>query len=72
MLIVLSVSSLLAQQSEGVDLATMQGWDIVVSADAIPSEKYAAEEFQNFFAEACGVRLPIVTSTFYSSSPSID
>ena len=53
MLIVLNVSSLLAQQSEGVDLATMQGWDIVVSADAIPSEKYAAEEFQNFFAEDC-------------------
>ena len=62
MLIMINVSSILAQQSEGVNLAAMQGWDIVVSADAIPSEKYAAEEFQEFFAEASGIRLSIVTS----------
>ncbi|MBN1342799.1 MAG: DUF4838 domain-containing protein [Phycisphaerae bacterium] len=45
---------------QGVDLAAMQGWDIVVAQDAIPSEVYAAEEFQRMFAEASGVKLPIV------------
>jgi hypothetical protein len=39
----------------------MQGWDIVLSPDAIASEKYAAEEFQQFFAQASGVKLPITT-----------
>ena len=57
----LYMTPLQAQQSKGVDLAAMQGWDIVVSTDAIPSEKYAAEEFQEFFAEASGIRLSIVS-----------
>ena len=34
-----------AKSPEGVDLARLNGWDIVVAVDAIPSEKYAAEEF---------------------------
>jgi hypothetical protein len=34
---------------------------IVVPADAIPSEGYAAEELQKFFEEATGIRLPITT-----------
>jgi len=46
----------------GVDLARMDGWDIVVSAQAPPSELYAAEELQQFLAEATGTKLPIVNN----------
>ena len=49
-----------ANTSAGVDLAQLKGWDIVVADDAIASEKYAAEEFQEFFKQATGVKLPIV------------
>lgn len=51
----------LAQQG-GVDLAKLAGWDIVIADDAIPSEVYAAEEFQSFLAQASGIQLPIVTA----------
>ena len=44
----------------GVDLAQLNGWNIVVADDAIPSEIYAAEEFQKFFRQASGLKLPIV------------
>jgi len=44
----------------GVDLADMAGWDIVLGADAIASEAYAAAEFQKHFAAAAGITLPIV------------
>jgi len=47
----------------GVDLAKLQGWDIVVAKDAIESEKYAAKEFQGFFEQASGLQLPIVHDT---------
>ena len=56
------VSTLSAQFPEGVNLARLQGWDIVVAEDAIPSEKYAAEEFQTLFSTAGGPKLPIVTT----------
>jgi hypothetical protein len=46
-----------------VDLAQLQGWDIIVSPDASPSELYAAREFQTFFNEAAGVELPISNQT---------
>ena len=49
-----------AQTPEGVDLAQLDGWDIVISDDAIASEVYAAEEFQEFFSQASGLKLPIV------------
>lgn len=39
----------------GVDLAGPNGWDMVVAADALPSEIYAAEEFQSIFARATGI-----------------
>ena len=48
---------------QGVDLAALEGWDIVVAEDAIPSEVYAAEEFQQHVAKATGVTLPIVKTT---------
>ena len=50
-----------ACSSQGVDLAAMDDWDIVVAQDAIPSERYAAEEFQQFFEQATGSKLPIVS-----------
>ncbi len=37
----------------------MRDWDIVVDSEAIPSEKYAAQEFQRFFEQAVGFLLPI-------------
>ncbi len=46
----------------GVDLAKLSGWDIVVPADALPSEAYAAEEFRSIFAQATGIDLPVVAS----------
>ena len=61
-LLVIFVSPLLAGPGEGVDLAQLKGWDIVLAKDAIPSEKYAAEEFQEFFRQASGIELPIVTA----------
>ena len=49
-----------AKTPGGVDLARLNGWDIVVADDAIASEIYAAEEFQELFRQASGVKLPIV------------
>ncbi|MBD3182943.1 DUF4838 domain-containing protein [Candidatus Poribacteria bacterium] len=42
-----------------LEVSQMEGWDIVVGPEAIPSEKYAAEEFQSFFQEATGISLTI-------------
>lgn len=46
--------------ADPVDLAALKGWDVVVSPTASPSEQYAAREFQEFYAQASGLRLPIV------------
>ena len=59
-MIAIYVAPLRAQSSKGVNLGAMQGWDIVVDEDAIASEMYAAEEFQEFFSQASGVKLPVV------------
>ena len=53
----------LADAPRGVDLAALQGWDIVVADDALPSETYAAGEFQSHFMTAAGLELPIVSTT---------
>lgn len=45
---------------EGVDLAALAGWDVVVAENAIASEVYAAEEFQRILHRASGPKLPIV------------
>jgi len=37
----------------------MHDWDIVVNSDAIPSEKYAAQEFQRYFEQSAGILLPL-------------
>lgn len=36
-------------------------YQIVLPANAIPSERYAAEELQKYLEKMCGVRLPIAT-----------
>jgi len=51
-----------AAESRGVDLAALAGWDIVVAADALPSEAYAADEFRAHFAQATGIELPKTTA----------
>ncbi len=43
-----------------VAVQTLLHWRIVVPGDAIPSEQYAAQEFQTLFEQATGTRLPIV------------
>ena len=48
-----------AKSEKNLEISKMKDWDIVVNADAIPSEKYAAEEFQKLFKEATGIQLPI-------------
>jgi len=60
----MSVSKLLFHENQGkpqsyLDCSRMQGWDIVVDSKAIPSEKYAAEEFQYWFEKATRIALPV-------------
>jgi hypothetical protein len=55
----LSIASSRADSPQGVDLAALDGWDIVVSAQAIESETYAAEQLQQFLNESAGRKLPI-------------
>ena len=59
--IALVLASGVGASPTGVDLAALDGWDIVVSQEASPSEAYAAEQFQAFLEQAGGVRLAIVT-----------
>ena len=48
------------QPAPGVlDCSKMRGWNIVVSPQAILSEKYAAEEFRLWFGKATGIQLPL-------------
>ena len=49
-----------AQLNKGVNLSDLGGWDIVTATDALPSESYAAEEFQTHVELATGIKLPIV------------
>ena len=44
----------------GVNVAALEGWDIVIDEAAIPSEVHAAEELQRHLALAMGRTLPIV------------
>jgi hypothetical protein len=45
-----------------VSLRSMQEWTVVVSNDAIPSERYAADEFCRLFKAITGSELPTKTS----------
>jgi hypothetical protein len=44
-----------------INLNEMKGWRIIVSEDAISSEKYAAEEFQRLFKAITSIELKIDT-----------
>ena len=43
----------------GPTIGQVNNFQIVLSAEAIPSEKYAAQELQAFYQKATGVQLPI-------------
>ena len=58
----LSVTGPSADGQICLDCSRMRDWAIVVAATSIPSERYAAEEFQRWFDKATGLGLPIVTS----------
>ncbi len=47
----------------GNGVVLSDGWDVVVAADAIPSERYAADEFRRLMAQASGIELPIMADT---------
>ena len=49
----------IAEPPKKLDVRTMADWSIVVAKTATESEKYAAEEFRDFFAEATGHCLSI-------------
>jgi hypothetical protein len=42
-----------------LDLAQLRDWTIVVAPEAIPSEKYAADEFRALLEQAAGFKLPV-------------
>lgn len=65
--LVLLVWSLAAQAQEKLAVTALQGWKIITSDTALPSEKYAAEEFQALLKQSHGIDLPIVVSA--SSTP---
>lgn len=65
-LLVLAADLAWAQLPRAVNLATLDGWDIVIPDNATPSVQYGAGEFQSHFEKASGLRLEIVTS---ASSP---
>ncbi len=46
----------------------MRNWDIIVDSEAIPSEKYAAQEFQHFFEQATDILLPVHNSNEKASN----
>jgi hypothetical protein len=54
------MSALPAHSAKALDALDMADWTIVLADDAIPSERYAAEEFQALFTEATGQQLPII------------
>ena len=58
----MSTQKTLTFQPTGGDLAisAIQDWCITVSDDASAAEKYAAEEFQNWFNQATGLTLRLV------------
>lgn len=63
LLCILLVYPVSATVPNGVNLAKLDNWDIVISENASPSEIYAAEEFQSHFTLASNIRLPIVNKS---------
>ncbi|MBI4604646.1 MAG: DUF4838 domain-containing protein [Planctomycetes bacterium] len=50
-----------AQAPRGVNLAALEGWDIVIAESPSPAVAYAAEELQRFLEKASGLRLPVTS-----------
>ena len=59
-------ASLYAGEAAAVNLARLSGWDIVVAKDSLPSERYAAKEFQSHVELATGIKLPIMETLIRS------
>ncbi|MDP4266645.1 MAG: DUF4838 domain-containing protein [Bacteroidota bacterium] len=53
------ISGIACANGEQIDLMQLKDWLIILDKDAIPSEKFAAEEFQNLFAKTTGINLRI-------------
>ncbi|MBZ0256379.1 hypothetical protein K8I31_09965, partial [bacterium] len=58
LLSILFVALSIAAQDQ-VKTSDLKNWTIFISQDAIPSEKYAAEEFQRLFNSVSGDSLPV-------------
>ena len=52
---------------EGVDLAALAGWDVVVAENAIASEVYAAEEFQRILLRIAGTAVVSLNDVWHGS-----
>ena len=52
-----------SDQLNTIHLNEMKDWHIIVSSDAIPNERYAAEEFQRLFKAITSSELKIDTET---------
>ena len=46
-------------KTEKLDISNLKGWEIAITKDAIPNEKYAAKEFQYLYKSATGIHLPV-------------
>ncbi|MCE9616615.1 MAG: DUF4838 domain-containing protein [Lentisphaerae bacterium] len=57
---ILARGTMTLASTNGVTWADVCAWELVVSADAIPSEQFAAVEFRDHVEEATGYRLPLV------------
>ncbi|MBN1342283.1 MAG: DUF4838 domain-containing protein [Phycisphaerae bacterium] len=53
------ISMMFVASADGIAVGDLRGWTIVVASDAIPSERYAAEQFQSLLEQAAGVKLAI-------------
>lgn len=51
-----------AHTAAALNPRAMQDWTIVVADNALPSERYAGEEFQALFKQATGLSLPITAA----------
>jgi hypothetical protein len=60
---VLSPGTGMSAPKPRLDLRSMKDWSIVVAASATEAEKYAAEEFRDFFAQATSYTLPILPAS---------
>jgi len=52
-----------AGTGEGLPVERMRGWVIVLPADALPGEAYAAEELRTLFEQASGIVLTVTNKT---------